>query len=265
MLSCILKQPPRPEDADNALRRVWSVPCPPDLATAFLDRFGLEQVVTSYGSTEVGMVARRTLDAPPGSVGRVDPDLYATRVVDGDDEDVPPGEVGELLVRPLLPWTTTQGYFGMPERTLEAFRNLWFHTGDAARLDADGNLWFVDRIKDRIRRRGENIASVDVEGVLLEHPGIADAAVVAVPADEEGGEDEIKAVVVAAPGAALAPEEIWAWCDETLPYFAVPRYVEILPELPKTPTAKVRKSELREAGITPGTSDRGPSRGGGRR
>ena len=265
MLSFILKQPPRPEDADNALRRVWSVPCPPDLATAFLGRFGLEQVVTSYGSTEVGMVARRTLDAPPGSVGRVDPDLYATRVVDGDDEDVAPGEVGELLVRPLLPWTTTQGYFGMPERTLEAFRNLWFHTGDAARLDADGNLWFVDRIKDRIRRRGENIASVDVEGVLLEHPGIADAAVVAVPADEEGGEDEIKAVVVAAPGAALDPEAVWAWCDEGLPYFAVPRYVEILPELPKTPTAKVRKSELREAGITPGTSDRGPSRGGGRR
>jgi crotonobetaine/carnitine-CoA ligase len=266
MLSFILKQPERPEDADNALRRAWSVPCPPDLAAAFRDRFGLEEVVTSYGSTEMGMVARRTLDAPPGSVGRVDPDLYETRIVAGDDEDVPVGEVGELLVRPLLPWTTTQGYFGMPERTLEAFRNLWFHTGDAARVDADGNLWFVDRIKDRIRRRGENIASVDVENVLLEHPAIADAAVVAVPAEEQGGEDEIKAVVVAAAGAALDAETVWAWCDESLPYFAVPRYVEILPELPKTPTAKVRKSELREAGITHGTSDRGPSRGGrGRR
>jgi crotonobetaine/carnitine-CoA ligase len=266
MLSFILKQPERPDDADNALRRAWSVPCPPDLAGAFRDRFGLEEVVTSYGSTEMGMVARRTLDAPPGSVGKVDPDLYAIRVVDGDDEDVPVGEVGELLVRPLLPWTTTQGYFGMPERTLEAFRNLWFHTGDAARVDADGNLWFVDRIKDRIRRRGENIASVDVENVLLEHPAVADAAVVAVPSDEVGGEDEIKAVVVAAPGAALDAGAVWAWCDESLPYFAVPRYVEILPELPKTPTAKVRKSELREAGITPGTSDRGPaSAGRGRR
>jgi len=265
MLSFILKQQIRPEDTDNALRRAWSVPCPPDLANAFRERFGLEQIVTSYGSTEVGMVARRTLDAPPGSVGRVDPDLYVTRVVDADDADVAPGEVGELLVRPRLPWTTTQGYFGMPERTLEAFRNLWFHTGDAARLDADGNLWFVDRIKDRIRRRGENIASVDVENVLLEHPAIADAAVIAVPADEVGGEDEIKAVVAAAPGTELDVDAVWAWCDEALPYFAVPRYVEIVPELPKTPTAKVRKSELREAGVTPRTRDRGPSRGGGRR
>ena len=265
MLAFILKQPARPEDADTLLRRAWSVPCPPDLATAFRDRFGLEEIVTSYGSTEVGMVARRTLDAPPGSVGRVDPDLYAARVVDEQAEDVPPGEVGELLVRPLLPWTTTQGYFGMPERTLEAFRDLWFHTGDAARLDDDGNLWFVDRIKDRIRRRGENIASADVETVLLEHPRVADAAVIAVPAEEEGGEDEIKAVVVAAPGAALDAAMVWAWCDEMLPYFAVPRYVEILPELPKTPTAKILKSELREAGVTPGTSDRGAARGGGRR
>jgi crotonobetaine/carnitine-CoA ligase len=266
MLAFILKQPARPEDADTLLRRAWSVPCPPDLATAFRDRFGLEEIVTSYGSTEVGRVARRTLDAPPGSVGRVDPDLYAARVVDEQAEDVPPGEVGELLVRPLLPWTTTQGYFGMPERTLEAFRDLWFHTGDAARLDDDGNLWFVDRIKDRIRRRGENIASVDVENVLLGHPAIADAAVVAVQSDEEGGEDEIKAVVVAAPGAELDPEAVWAWCEETLPYFAVPRYVEILPELPKTPTAKVRKSELRDAGVTPLTNDRGPARSGrGRR
>ena len=266
MLSFILKQEPRAEDADNRLRRAWSVPCPPDLAGAFRERFGLEQVVTSYGSTEVGMVARRTLDAPPGSVGRVDPDLYTARVVDENEEDVPAGEVGELLVRPLLPWTTTQGYFGMPERTLDAFRNLWFHTGDAARLDEDGNLWFVDRIKDRIRRRGENIASVDVESVLTEHPAIADAAVVAVPADEAGGEDEIKAVVVAATGATLDASQVWDWCDANLPYFAVPRYVEILPELPKTPTAKVLKNELREAGITPGTHDRGASRsGGGRR
>jgi crotonobetaine/carnitine-CoA ligase len=265
MLSFILKQPAGPEDADNALRRAWSVPCPPDLAATFRDRFGLEEVVTSYGSTEVGMVARRTLDAPAGSVGRVDPELYATRVVDADDEPVAEGAVGELLVRPLLPWTTTQGYFGMPERTIEAFQNLWFHTGDAARLDREGNLWFIDRIKDRIRRRGENIASVDVESVLLEHPAIADAAVVAVPADEEGGEDEIKAVVVAAPGSTLDAEAVWAWCDEGLPYFAVPRYVEILPELPKTPTAKVRKTELREAGVTQGTSDRGAARGGGRR
>jgi crotonobetaine/carnitine-CoA ligase len=266
MLAFILKQPARPDDADNRLRRAWTVPCPPDLAAAFRERFGLEEVVTSYGSTEIGMVARRTLDAPEGSVGRVDPELYSARVVDDTDEDVPVGEVGELVVRPLLPWTTTLGYFGMPERTLEAFRNLWFHTGDAARIDAHGHLWFVDRIKDRIRRRGENIASVDVESVLMEHPAIADAAVIAVPADEAGGEDEIKAVLAATPGQPLDAEAVWAWCDEKLPYFAVPRYVEILPELPKTPTAKVRKNELRDAGVTRHTFDRGAAavRGGRR-
>ena len=266
MLGFILKQPVRPDDADNPLRRVWTVPCPVEPAAAFLNRFRIEQMVTSYGSTEVGMVARRTLDAPEGSVGRVDPDLYDARVVDDLDEEVPPGEIGELLVRPRLPWTTTLGYFGMPDRTLEAFRNLWFHTGDAARLDADGHLWFVDRIKDRIRRRGENIASVDVESVLMEHDAIADAAVVAVPADEEGGEDEIKAVLVAASGHDLDADSVWAWCEDKLPYFAVPRYVEILPELPKTPTAKVRKNELRDAGVTSTTSDRGPAAArGGRR
>jgi hypothetical protein len=205
------------------------------------------------------MVARRTLDAPPGSVGRVDPDLYTTRVVDENEDDVPSGEVGELLVRPLLPWTTTQGYFGMPERTLEAFRNLWFHTGDAARLDADGNLWFVDRIKDRIRRRGENIASVDVESVLAEHPAIADAAVVAVPADEEGGEDEIKAVVVARAGATLDPQDVWDWCDEKLPYFAVHATSRILPDSEDT-DRKVRKSRRPGNGDHAGDDDRGPSR-----
>ena len=182
-----------------------------------------------------------------------------------NEEDVEPGEVGELLVRSLLPWTMTQGYFGMPERTLEAFRNLWFHTGDAARLDAEGNLWFVDRLKDRIRRRGENIASADVEAVLLEHPRVADAAVIAVPAEEEGGEDEIKAVVVAAPDAALDAAMVWAWCDEMLrtsPSRATSRSCR---NCRRPPPPRSSKSELREAGITPCTSDRGASRGGGRR
>ena len=188
------------------------------------------------------------------------------RVVDEYDEEVPEGEVGELIVRPRLPWTTTLGYVGVPDAAFTAYRNLWFHTGDAVRLDAEGNLTFVDRFDDRIRRRGENVASADVEGVLAGHPGIAEAAVVAVPADEEGGEDEIKAVVVAEPGAALDAESVWAWCDGRLPYFAVPRYVELAPELPKTPTSKVRKNELRAAGVGDATADRGgAARGGGRR
>jgi crotonobetaine/carnitine-CoA ligase len=186
--------------------------------------------------------------------------------VDENDEEVPAGEVGQLLVRPRLPWTTTLGYVGMPDAASTAFRNLWFHTGDAVTIDADRNLTFVDRFDDRIRRRGENVASADVEEVLASHPAIAEAAVVAVPADEEGGEDEIKAVVVAAAGAGVDAEQVWSWCDERLPYFAVPRYVELADELPKTPTSKVRKHELRAAGVGPGTVDRGVGgRGRGRR
>jgi crotonobetaine/carnitine-CoA ligase len=265
MLAFILGQPETPRDGDNELRSVWSVPCPPGPARGFAARFGVERVVTSYGSTEIGMVTHHVVgEGPDGSAGRIADDLYEVRVVDDDDEEVPPGEVGQLIVRPRFPWTTTLGYIGMPDAPFTAYRNLWFHTGDAVTIDADRNLTFVDRFDDRIRRRGENVPSVDVEVVLAAHPAVAEAAVVAVPADEEGGEDEIKAVIVAEPGAELAVEAIWAWCDERLPYFAVPRYVELVEALPKTPTSKVRKNELRAVGIGPATADRGgvaPGRG----
>lgn len=162
-------------------------------------------------------------------------------------------------MRPRVPWIVTDGYVGMAEATTRAWRDLWFHTGDAVRIDEHGSLWFVDRLAERIRRRGENVASADVERVLLEHPAVADAAVVAVPAEELGGEDEIKAVLVATDGAAADVETVWSWCDERLPYFAVPRYVEFVAALPKTPTAKVQKTELRAAGVTAATADRGPA------
>jgi crotonobetaine/carnitine-CoA ligase len=206
------------------------------------------------------MVARRRgpEDGAEGSAGRVDPEHYEVLVADERGAPVPAGEVGELLVRPRRPWIVAQEYVGMPGETIAAFRDLWFHTGDAVRLDEDGSLWFVDRYAERIRRRGENVASAEVERVLLEHPGVEDAAVVAVRAEGPGGEDEIKAVLVGD----VDPEAIWAWCDERLPYFAVPRYVELVDELPKTPTAKVRKTELREAGVTPRTADRGAAPAG---
>lgn len=259
MLGFLLAQPALQDDARNPLRVAWTVPCPEGPATAFRERFGLERVVTSYGSTELGMVARRVLgEGPAESAGRLEPDVYEAVVVDENDEPVSPGEAGELLVRPRLPWTISQGYVGMPAATTAAFRNLWFHTGDLARLDTDGNVWFLDRFSDRIRRRGENVASRDVELVLEQHPAIAEAAVVAVPADEgAGAEDEIKAVIVPAAGASLGAKAVWAWCDERLPHFAVPHYVELVQELPKTPTAKVRKNELRAAGVGAGTFDRG--------
>ncbi|HSG78036.1 MAG TPA: AMP-binding protein [Acidimicrobiia bacterium] len=265
MMPFILKQEATPLDADNALRCVWAVPCPPEPAEAFRRRFDVARIVSAYGNTEIGMISTQDFDeARLGSAGRVDGTWYEVRIVDPDtDEELPTDTVGELVVRPRHPWNLCQGYFGMPERTLETFRNLWFHTGDALRMDEDGYLYFVDRIKDRIRRRAENIASVDVEHVIVEHDAVAEAAVVAVPSELEGGEDELKACVVLSREVDLA--EVREWCDRRLPYFAVPRYVEALDALPKTPTAKVRKFQLREAGITPGTVDFGKPEGRSRR
>jgi crotonobetaine/carnitine-CoA ligase len=260
MVDFVLRQPPSEHDQDHSLRSVWMVPCLPDLSRRFRDRFGIERIVTSYGTSEIGMVARRVVDRSENvSSGQVGDEFYEVQIVDGDDEPLPRGEVGEIVVRTKFPWIVTHGYFGMPERTIEAFRNLWLHTGDAGRFDEEGNLCFVDRLADRLRRRGENIASADVEHVLGTHAVVAEAAVVAVTADEEGGEDEIKACLVLTAGGILDPEAFWDWCDERLPYFAVPRYVEVYEALPKTPTEKVIKQELRKA--TPGAEmfDRGPT------
>jgi carnitine-CoA ligase len=247
MVDFVMQQPPTNRDVDHGLRSVWMVPCTPDLSRRFRDRFGIERIVTSYGTSEAGMLARRVVDRSDNvSSGKVGDEFYEIQIVDGDEEPVTPGEVGEITVRFKHPWIVTAGYFGAAETTVEAFRNLWLHTGDAGRFDEEGNLCFVDRLQDRMRRRGENVASADVEHVLSQHEAVHEAAVVAVTADEEGGEDEIKACVVLAPDAELDPDEFWAWCDTRLPYFAVPRYLEMLDELPKTPTEKVIKSRLRE-------------------
>jgi crotonobetaine/carnitine-CoA ligase len=149
------------------------------------------------------------------------------------------------------------GYFRMPEKTVEAWRNLWFHTGDAGRLDDAGRLHYVDRIKDCIRRRGENISSFEIEQVLNAHPAVAESAVVGIKVAGAGGEDEVKAYVVPAAGAAVDPVALLDWCTPRMPYFAVPRFVEVVSgELAKTPTGKLQKTPLREAGVTAGTWDR---------
>ena len=255
MMQFILSQPARPGDAENPLRCVWAVPCPVDAAHEFGARFGVEHFAMPYGNTEVGTIIDPRERPPEGSCGRVDGRYFEARIVDPEtDEPVPAGQAGELLVRPRVPWVVSQGYFGMPERTVEAYRNLWFHTGDSLVQDEDGWLWFVDRIKERIRRRGENIASADVEHVLAQHPAVGEAAVVAIPSDIRGGEDELKACLVLVSEA--EPAELFAWCDERLPRFAVPRFLELLDALPKTPTAKVRKELLREAGVTAATVTR---------
>jgi crotonobetaine/carnitine-CoA ligase len=194
---------------------------------------------------------------PTGACGKLLNDWYEVRLVDREtSEEISEGGVGELLLRPKQPGIITSGYFGMPEKTVEAWRDLWFHTGDAFRRDAEGWYYFVDRVKDALRRRGENISSFEVESVVRSHPAVMECAVVAVKADDDGGEDEVKACVVLKTGESLSFDEMIAWCDLRMPSHMVPRYLEVLAELPRTPSEKVRKTELRDAGVTPGTWDR---------
>jgi crotonobetaine/carnitine-CoA ligase len=250
MMDFLFRQPPGPGDRDHRLRVVLGQPAPAAIAEAFRERFGLERVLEYYGMTEIGIVTMMPWDAVrPGSCGVAVSEWFDLRIADPEtDEERPPGEVGELLVRPKAPWAFSQGYWGMPERTLEALRNVWYHTGDGMRRDADGYLYFVDRMRDVIRRRAVNISSFDVEAVIGGHPSVVECAAVAVPSEFAGGEDEIKICLVLREGMSVAPEDFLGWCEDRLPHFAVPRYVEVVAELPKTPSNKVQKYRLRETG-----------------
>ena len=188
-------------------------------------------------------------------MGFVQPGFQA-RVVDEHDVELPRGMAGELVLRADEPFAFATGYFGMPEKTVEAWRNLWFHSGDAATMDADGLVTFVDRLKDCIRRRGENIAATEVEAQLAVLPGVAELAAYAVPSDIPGGEDELMLAVVAAPDAALDLHRLGELAERMLPRFARPRYLERVPELPKTATGKVQRAVLRKRG-TATALDRG--------
>jgi crotonobetaine/carnitine-CoA ligase len=253
MLAILLKQPAGPDEGSHHLRVGFGVPVPADVYRDFRARFGVE-LVGGYGSTEASMVAFTPPGNPrPESAGRILPS-DDVRSVDAEDREVPRGVMGELVLRPREPWITFLGYHGQPEATAAAWRNLYFHTGDAAVIDEDGFLHFRDRIKDVIRRRGENISSVEVESVVNLHPSVLTSAAFAVPSDV--GEDEVKVVFVLREGAGLDPAALLAHCEEHLPYFAVPRYVEVRPALPLTPTQRVEKRTLRDEGITPATWDR---------
>lgn len=261
MMDWVHKQPRRPGDADNPLRCLYAVPLATSIAPDFEARFGIEAFVENFGLTEISMPILTPYgeQRPTGAAGLLVDEYFDVRLVDPEtDEEVPVGEVGELVVRANLPFTMTTGYYGMPERTVEAQRNLWFHTGDGLRRDAEGWYYFVDRLKDALRRRGENISSFEVEQPVLAHPGVADCAVVGVPADSEAGEDELLLVVVPEQGTTLTAAEIWEWCEPRLPAFALPRYVRIAGTLPMTPSGKVRKTELRAAGVDADTADRNP-------
>ena len=252
MANFVWRRPPRPDDADNPLESITGGPLLADYL-AFQERFGV-RMRTNYGMTEVGWPITTGDDvSDPLSCGRARPG-FELRVVDVLDRDVPVGEVGELLVRADEPWTMNMGYLSQPDETATAWRNGWFHTGDAFRVDETGRFYFVDRVKDAIRRRSENVSSFEVESMVAAHEAVLECAAIGVPSED--GEEEIKVCVVLKEGRALPVEELVAFLLDTMPRFMVPRYVEYLDELPKTPTSKVRKVELKRTPFTATTWDR---------
>jgi crotonobetaine/carnitine-CoA ligase len=254
VMTILAKQEPKENDRDNPVRIAFGAACPPDVMEQVEERFGLV-CLEGFGMTEIGIVVHEDIHARRiGSCGRVLGECYQVRLVDDDDTEVGVGEVGEIVVRPKKPYIMMTEYYKMPDKTLETYRNLWFHTGDYARKDEDGYFYFVDRKKDAIRRRGENISSFEVEKVINTHPKILECAVLAVPS--ELGEDEVKVNVVLRKDQTLTPEKLIEFCDERMAHFAVPRYVEYVTELPKTPTNRIEKYRLRELGITENTWDR---------
>jgi crotonobetaine/carnitine-CoA ligase len=249
------KQPPSPGDREHVARLGWGVPLPA-WAPNFEARFGC-QLVELYGSTEAGVMIYTPLDKPrrPGSCGRaIGP--FEVALQDEDGFTLGPDATGELVIRALEPGLLMAGYYGMPEASLQAFRNLWFHTGDLLRQDADGYLYFVGRRKDMVRRRGENISAAEVEQVIEAHPAVLSCAVYGVPS--ELTEEEVMACVVLRPGERPDAPALTTWCAARMARFMVPRYLRFAESLPKTPTDKVEKFRLQQDGITADTYDGSP-------
>ena len=244
MADFLMKQKPADTDGRTSLTRIWMVPVIPEVR-AFERRFGV-QVATYYGSTEAGNVLNAGFGATVPSGCGWPRDGVEVRLVDDQDEPVAPGEVGELVLRTREPWELMLGYLDRPDATEEALRNGWFHSGDLFRELDDGQLAFVDRVKDSLRRRGENVSSYEVEREAMALDGVLEAAVVGVPSEHT--EDEIYLTAVVAAG---GPDEatLWEHLAGRLPYFMVPRYVELLDSLPRTATQKIGKAELRGRGV----------------
>lgn len=238
------------------LRIICGVPIPPEIARIWQERFGVGYCMSyAYGQTEANRISSLTYGDPiplPGSAGRPT-DAFEVRIFDDAGYAVPDGTVGEIVIRPRRPGVMFDGYWNRPEETVKAWRNLWMHTGDLGRME-DGCLFFVDRKKDYLRSRGENISSFEIERTFQSHPAVKENAVHAV--GPRSAEDEIKVTVVLMEDARLDARELCVWAIERLPHFAVPRYIEFRTELPKNPTGRVLKYQLRDEGVTQATWDR---------
>jgi carnitine-CoA ligase len=235
-------------EANTSLRLIGAAPLPVEVDDVLRTRFGIETFSGAYGVTEASLISWQ----PPGTrnkpnaAGVVNDEFFDVRIFDDDDTEVGPGVEGEIVVRPKRPHVMFEGYWGRPEATVGASRNWWYHTGDIGRVDEDGFLFFVDRKADYLRRRGENISSFEVERILMSHGSLADVAVHAVPS--ELTEDDLKVTATLKEGASLTEEELFRWCIDQLPYFALPRYIEFREALPRSPVGRVLKRDLRAEG-----------------
>ncbi|MCG3751973.1 AMP-binding protein [Amycolatopsis sp. Poz14] len=247
MLWLLYKQDPRPDDADLLARIAVCSSTPREILTDFEKRFGIK-IVEAYGMTECLLITAVPPDETrPGSIGKPVAEIEV-RVVDEHDAQVGPGEAGELVYRPRDHFSMMQGYWHKPEETVEAWRNLWFHTGDLVRQDEEGWIEYIGRKKDSIRRRGENVSAWEVEQATAAHPDVLEAAAIGVPS--EVGEEDVAVLVVRGPATGLEPQDLVEFLSKDLPRFAVPRYVEFVESLPKTPSERIEKRKVRERGIT---------------
>lgn len=253
MVPILLSKPASPDERHHSVRCALAPGVPANLHRTFSERTGIA-LLDGYGSTETNFVIGATaVEQRPGLMGTLR-DGFAARVLDSFGADARPGEPGELVLRADEKLAFATGYFGTPDKTAEAFRNDWFQTGDRVVRDADGYFRFVDRLKDAIRRRGENISSFEVEQVLLSHPEVGNAAVFPVPS--ELAEDEVMAAVVRRPGSRLTENALCEFCRPRLAAFAVPRFIEFVDALPTTESGKVQKYRLRDRGVSGRTWDR---------
>ncbi len=245
-----------PDQAGHRLRLCAAAPIPPSIDLIWRERFGCATFSGGYGLTEASLISMLAagVENRPGAAGQANRHEFDVAIVDDGDAVVPAGTNGEIVCRPRRPNVMFTGYWRRPQATLDAFTNLWFHTGDLGHLDEDDFLYFVDRKKDYLRRRGENISSFELERIFHGHEAIQDVAVHSVPSTV--GEDEVKVTAVLVDGAAISEEALCRWAVDYLPYFAVPRYVEFRADLPRNPVGRVLKYELREDGVTDATWDR---------
>jgi len=252
----IADAPDHPDQVGHRLRLCAAAPIPPPIDRIWRERFGCATFSGGYGLTEASLISMLPAgeENRAGAAGKPNQHEFEVALVDDDDQPVPVGSIGEIVCRPRRPNLMFAGYWRRAEDTVAVLRNLWFHTGDLGRLDEDDFLYFVDRKKDYLRRRGENISSFELERIFHGHDAIQDVAVHSVPSDVS--EDEVKVTAVLVEGASLGEEELCRWAIDSLPYFAVPRYIEFRADLPRNPVGRVLKYQLRDEGVTPTTWDR---------